>query len=1215
MWSPHITELSDYAADICPSWSRDIWQLMAGSVLCQFSLKILKMNENENFPMKLASRSRRFLARILSGVLLYNLILSPVVSQSTEGSTQGFISISCGGLSGVDPITSLQWITDETHLQSFESLSQEKVIITADVYYNESSPSVPNDAQLKTALVFLPIQNLTRSKFCYNLPNAFNATEGSRNYLLRAMFPSQNLTLNGNALSGIATRFYFTVDSTYITTIELLPSMPQTIELVVSSLDDKFYVCLVPLEDKKSSMPAISTLELRPFNPDTYGRTGQSTDKQHEIARLSYLMLVDRLDFGGILDNESPPLRYPADPFDRIWSSPRIPEGAEFDSYNSTEDANLDYGGDNVRFPIAVMRSIWRGKKLSSIINFDVDVKSARAVRPLPTLWIQMLFSNVVHGDANPDQTAVLIDGDQSWFWKLFKVPGSPGFFQLLSNDQVIRSDWFTLRIGPNGTTEAPVLLNAAEIHGEFAAVSVRTSKLDVDAVRKVYTETALSSVDTAGDPCLPVPWDWLVCSIELPPTITQINLTGEGVSGVLPNELGNLSQLTILDLSENNYSDSFPDSLGRIRTLRELNLRHNKLSGELPLFSPKSLDNLEMLSLSSNMFNGTLISLMGALDESIQNLDLSNNKFVGPVPGNIEMLKNLENLDMSNNQLSSELAVNFTKLRNLKNLNLSLNNLNGTVPDSIWNSSNLQFVNLRNNSFVELNLTTWYNKVAENKSLDARPIQLRLAGNQIHSIISPSLQTLESLIVAPPSLSKQLLSIQSSQTFILLGDNPWCLNDTEGVNLKFIKKYMCRSDEHENFWPSPSKDGVQTGVVIAVGVVSGIFVLLMSCLVIFFTWKMRRSSRELQQLKEDLAKDNVKSPFFSYQELKTATNNFSSSNELGKGGFGTVFKAVLADGSVVAVKRLTPTKQSPSDFLKEMVNIMGIKHKHLIQLKGCCVKENQERMLIYEYAENKSLAEALFDSGPQCVTFLNWKQRYNICLGIARGLAYLHEGLQPGMIHRDIKPENILLDKNYNAKIADFGLVRPANDSNDTQFTMNIGGTRGYFSPEYALEGVVSEKLDVYSFGVVLLEIVAGRRCIDLTLPQEQSILRSWAITLYTEGKVLNLVDKRLEGDYDEEEVLLVVNMALSCLQADPKKRATMSQLVNELLKNANASVAVDIVNELKSQTVYLCSIPEDEHYVDTYAGSQGVQGESVELALLSSFAIDSQVSDMVPR
>ncbi|OAE22718.1 hypothetical protein AXG93_755s1000 [Marchantia polymorpha subsp. ruderalis] len=870
--------------------------------------------------------------------------------------------------------------------------------MTADVYYNESSPSVPNDEQLKTALVFLPIQK-TRSKFCYDLPNAFNATEGSRNYLLRAMFPSQNLTLNGNTLSGYATRFYLTVDSTYITTIELLPSMPQTIELVVSSLDDKFYVCLVSLEDK-SSMPAISTLELRPLDPDTYGRSGQSTDKQQS----SYLMLIDRLDFGGTLDTESPPLRYPEDPFDRIWSSPRIPEGAEFEAYNRTENAMLGVGGDNVRIPIAVMRSIWRGKNIHSTISFDVDVKSARAVRPLPTLWIQMLFSNVVSGDANPDQAVYLNDGDRAlfYYWTPFEVPGSPGFYNTRSRDQVIRSDSFKIRIMSNETpTEAPVLINAAEIHGEFAAVAVRTSKLDVNNFRKFYPDFASSSLDTAGDPCLPVPWDWLVCSIELPPTITQINLTGKGVAGVLPRVFGNLSQLTILDLSENNFEGDFPDSIGGIRTLRELNLGYNKLSGELPFFSPKSLDNLEMLSLASNMFDGNLTSLMGALDESIQNLDLSNNKFVGPIPGNIEVLENLENLDMSNNQLSSELAVNFTKLRNLKNLNLSHNNLIGTVPDSIWNSRNLQFVNLRNNSFVELNLTTWYNKVAEGKSLDARPIQLRLAGNQIHSIISPSLQALERIIVAPPSLSEQLLSIQSSQTFILLGENPWCLNDTEGVNLKFIKKYMCRSEEHENFWASPSNDGVQTGIVIAVGVVSGIFVLLMSCLVIFFTWKMKRSSRELQQIQEVLAKDNVKPPIFSYQVLKTATHSFSSSNELGKGGFGTVFKAELADGSIVAVKRLTQTKQSTSDFLKEMVNISGIKHRHLIQLKGCCVGENQQRMLIYEYAENKSLAEALFGSGPQCATFLNWKQRYNICLGIARGLAYLHEELQPGMIHR----------------------------------------------------------------------------------------------------------------------------------------------------------------------------------------------------------------------
>lgn len=149
----------------------------------------------------------------------------------------------------------------------------------------------------------------------------------------------------------------------------------------------------------------------------------------------------------------------------------------------------------------------------------------------------------------------------------------------------------------------------------------------------------------------------------------------------------------------------------------------------------------------------------------------------------------------------------------------------------------------------------------------------------------------------------------------------------------------------------------------------------------------------------------------------------------------------------------------------------------------------------------------------------------------------------------------------------------------------------------------------------ISLIRIQARSDHCDIPL---RPLTPSWiaqAITLYTEGKVLNLVDKRLEGNYDEEEVLLVVDMALSCLQTDPKKRATMSQLVNVLMKNSNASVAVDIVNELKFQTPYLLSISENEHYVDTYPSRQGVQGESVELALMSSFGTDSQASVMVPR
>ncbi|KAG6553527.1 hypothetical protein Mapa_004440 [Marchantia paleacea] len=292
------------------------------------------------------------------------------------------------------------------------------------------------------------------------------------------------------------------------------------------------------------------------------------------------------------------------------------------------------------------------------------------------------------------------------------------------------------------------------------------------------------------------------------------------------------------------------------------------------------------------------------------------------------------------------------------------------------------------------------------------------------------------------------------------------------------------------------------------------------------------------------------------------------------------------------------------------MVNITGIKHRHLIQLKGCCVRDKQ-RMLVYEYADNKSLAEALW--GPEKSVVLSWENRFKICLGIARGLAYLHEELQPKMIHRDIKPQNILLDKHYSAKIADFGLVRPA-DSETTLITYNIGGTRGYFSPEYATDGVVSEKLDVYSFGVVLLEIVAGRLCINHDLPPERVFLRSWALSLCDDNKLLNLVDKGLMGEYNQEEVSNVLQTALSCLRVDPKKRPSMSQVVNMLMRHTEETLAADIIRDLRGQRSSLDSIVEEDMKPHGHAASS-VEDE---LSLLSSCSNNShliELSDMRPR
>ncbi|KAG6546481.1 hypothetical protein Mapa_012030 [Marchantia paleacea] len=1128
--------------------------------------------------MELEFRTASFRIVIVSTLLTFHSFVYPVSSQSQKG----FISINCGGDTGTDPDTTLEWKSDGDFLQAAVEMAEEGVTINATVQLNATAVPRDNAEGLKTALVFYPgnPDRKARSKFCYKLPVEYNSSANMQNLLLRATFPSSNLTTtaldhNGQpiSLSAYSSRFYFTVDSTYITTVDLRWSEPQTLELIITAFDEHVYVCLVPLEDR-SSMPAISVLELRPLAPDMYQRRAKSSRVESSGRTLitTYLMTVKRWNFGG--DPQLPSLRFPSDKYDRLWFSPRMPDSSaqNLTFTRNTSVLNLAPSPD-IEMPEEVMSTAVVGNTLSDRITFRVNLKTARSLRPMPTFYLNLMFYELLD-NANSSRIVDIYttqDNVSEWYFKDLQLDQNI-WHTIYHRGATFTDDYPFFSLIANKNSTLPALINAAEFYGEFDSVTMRTFAVDAATIAK-FSINFLHIVDTAGDPCLPAPWAWTVCSLEQPPRVTQINLTSEGVGGRLPVDFGALSRLTILDLSNNTFRGSFPDSLGEVRTLRALNLGHNKLSGELPPFSPKALDHLEMLSLSNNMFNGPLFSLMEAIDEPIQDIDLSRNKFDGPLPLNIEVLKNLKNLDMSNNQLSSGLTVNFSKLTNLQNLNLSLNNLNGTVPDTIWNSPNLQVVDLRSNSFVELNLTTWHKTVAEGKSLDAPGIQLRLAGNQIHNIISPSLETLESIIGAPPSKAEQLRSIPSPIAFILLGDNPWCHNDHEGVNLVFIKKYMCRSDERENFWPSPSNDGVQTRTLIAVGVVCGTFMLLMSCLVTFFLWKMRRRSRELQQIQEALAKEHVKPPFFNYDELKTATHNFSSYNELGKGGFGTVYKAELADGSVVAVKRLTPTEQNTSDFLKEMVNISGIKHRHLIQLKGCCVREKQ-RMLIYEYAENKSLAEALF--GPQCATVLNWKQRYDICLGIARGIAYLHEELQPGMIHR------------------------------------------GYFSPEYATEGIVSEKLDVYSFGIVVLEIVAGRLCIDFTLPHEQIYLRSWAITLYGEGKVSNLVDKRLKGDYDEEEVLLVVNMALSCLKADPKKRATMSQLVNVLMKNSNADVAVDIVNELKNQGPLLESILDDEYDMNTHAGDEGVRGESYELSLISSEANNSQLrqfSNMRPR
>ncbi|GMJ14668.1 hypothetical protein like AT3G09010 [Hibiscus trionum] len=286
----------------------------------------------------------------------------------------------------------------------------------------------------------------------------------------------------------------------------------------------------------------------------------------------------------------------------------------------------------------------------------------------------------------------------------------------------------------------------------------------------------------------------------------------------------------------------------------------------------------------------------------------------------------------------------------------------------------------------------------------------------------------------------------------------------------------------------------------------------------------------------------------FSYNQIRSATDDFHSGNKVGRGGFGTVYKGNLKDGTEVAVKTLAAeSKQGAREFLTEINTISNAKHPNLVELIGCCV-QGSNRILVYEYVENKSLDKVLLDQRSTNIR-LDWSKRSAICLGIARGLAFLHEELVPHIVHRDIKSSNILLDKDFNPKIGDFGLAKLFPDD-ITHISTRLAGTTGYLAPEYALGGQLTMKADVYSFGVLVLEIISGRSSSKTNCGGTEMLLLGWAWQLYEEGKLIELVDPEL-GEFPEEEVIRYMKVAFFCTQAAANRRPLMSQVIKMLGRN----------------------------------------------------------------
>uniref|UniRef100_A0A1D1YQ17 non-specific serine/threonine protein kinase n=2 Tax=Anthurium amnicola TaxID=1678845 RepID=A0A1D1YQ17_9ARAE len=694
----------------------------------------------------------------------------------------------------------------------------------------------------------------------------------------------------------------------------------------------------------------------------------------------------------------------------------------------------------------------------------------------------------------------------------------------------------------------------------------------------------------------------------QIPPELSRLPylqhflLDNNNLSGYLPPEFSQMPNLLILQLDNNNFSgSSIPASYGNMTKLLKLSLRNCSLQGSIPDMS--GMHKLNFLDLSHNLLSGSIPSFK--VSTNITTIDFSDNILTGSIPAIFSGLL-LQKLSLENNRLSGSVpssiwdnigfSANGSLLLNFQN-NL-LTNVSGALnlPFNVTlmlqgnplctDNSHLNMARLCGSQFK-------HQECGSSESLDdcksqscpttqvfdhtpASPVAC-FCGAPIrvgYRLKSPGFSNFRPYMYSFKMYMANDLSLYHYQLYIdscswevgprlrmylkLFPNNfpkfnaseiqrirnmfsEWRIHNRDIFGPYELLNFTYGIDELES--PSGLRKGTVIGIVLGAFFATVVFSSVVSLVIVKRHIRYQhRTSRRHSLSKMAVKVDGIEC--FTFGEMALATDNFSSSHQVGQGGYGKVYKGILADGTVVAIKRaMEGSLQGSKEFFTEIELLSRLHHRNLVSLLGFCDEED-EQMLVYEFMPNGTLRDNL--SG-KCKEPLNFPTRLRIALESARGILYLHTEADPPIIHRDIKASNILLDSKFIAKVADFGLSRlaPASDTEGTvqgHISTVVKGTPGYLDPEYFLTHKVTDKSDVYSLGVVFLELVTGMR----PIVHGKNIVR--VVTLaYQSGTTFSIIDNSM-GSYPSVCVKKFLLLALRCCEDKMDLRPSMSEVVREL-------------------------------------------------------------------